>query len=366
MRGLRELCLVACAAAAFACDGDGNGDGDDGAETGGESGESGADEPPIPGTDGTGEPGPAGLFVAVGDGGRRASSADGASWEELIGSGVVDTSAEMGEEDILRAVAVGEGVAIAVGGGGTDWTGNAMIMRTNDGLSWEEDLVGGMAELDERKLDAIGYSEGVFIAAGHQAHILRSTDAGQTWARVYAEHPSRTTVFGVAGQGETFVLVGMHQDDWDQPKVAYVHRSTDAGQSFGAPSYFGDAGDQLVSIASSGELFVAVGPAQCLRSPAGEDWEPCGLSAGGFGAVSYLNGYFVVSYLDGVSTSTDGQAWSAHVVSPTGVPAEIVYGNGIYAGVRYYERGTSEALVDWSFVSHGAFPLRDLAFLPLE
>jgi hypothetical protein len=48
------------------------------------------------------------------------------------------------------------------------------------------------------------------------------------------------------------------------------------------------------------------------------------------------------------------------------VPNEILYGNGVYAGVRFYDRGTSEALVDWSFTTHGGFPLRDLAFLPLE
>jgi hypothetical protein len=77
-------------------------------------------------------------------------------------------------------------------------------------------------------------------------------------------------------------------------------------------------------------------------------------------------GYFVVTYLDGVSTSEDGESWSAHFVSSTGVPNEILYGNGVYAGVRFYDRGTSEALVDWSFTTHGGFPLRDLAFLPLE
>ena len=49
-----------------------------------------------------------------------------------------------------------------------------------------------------------------------------------------------------------------------------------------------------------------------------------------------------------------------------GVPGKVVYGNGLYAGVRFYDRGISEALVDWAFVTHGGFPLRDLAFLPLD
>jgi hypothetical protein len=340
--------------------GDGDGDGDASGDGDGDTG---------PGPD-TGDPGPMGIFVAVGDGGRRASSTDALSWDEIIGSGVIDTQAEMGEEDILRAIAVGDGVLIAVGGGGTDWTGNAMIMRSSDGVSWEENLVGGMDGLDDRKLDAIGYADGVFIAAGHQAHILRSDDAGSSWTRVYPEHPPDTTGFGVAGHAGTFVVVGSHRDAYDQPKVAYVQRSLDAGLTFEAPMFFGEDGDHLTSVASNGERFVAVGPKQCLRSSDGATWDPCGLAAlplgGSFGGVTIANEYFVVTYLDGVSTSEDGETWSAHFESSAGVPNEIFYGNGVYAGVRFYDRGTSEALVDWSFMTHGGFPLRDLAFLPLE
>jgi hypothetical protein len=344
----------------------------------GETGESG--EPGEPGAEGQDpndsddtsddpgeqQPGPKGMFIAVGDGGRRASSSDGLSWTELIGTGAIDTQAEDGEHDILRAVAVGQGVAIAVGGGGLDWNGNSMIMRSTDGLSWDEDLIAGVDGLDRRKLSAVGFVNGVFIAAGHQSHILRSADGGLSWTRVYPEHHSSTTVFGVAGHDQIFVLVGVHQDAWDQPKVSYVHRSSDAGQSFGAPSYFGQDGDQLTSVASNGERFVAVGPQQCLRSPDGVDWAACGLLGSSYKAVSFTNGRFVVTYADGVSTSSDGENWSAHVESPAGVPGEVVFGNGVYAGVRYYDRGVSEALGDWAFVTHGGFPLRDLVFLPLE
>jgi len=340
-------------------------------ETGDDSDEAGADsqgEGDNGDGDGDqgGDPGPKGVFVAVGDGGRRASSSDGLAWVEIIGSGAVDTQAEQGEEDILRAVVVGDGVVVAVGGGGGDWNGNAMIMRSTDGVSWDEDIVAGVAGVDTRKLAAVGFANGVFIAAGHQSHILRSADAGQSWTSVYGEHPSRTTVFGVAGHEHRFVLVGGHQAAHDAPKLSYVHVSADAGQSFGAPSYFGQDGDQLVSVASNGEVFVAVGPKRCLRSATGESWEPCGLLGSNYGAVSFTNQRFVVTYLDGVSTSSDGETWSVHVESMTGVPAEVVFGNGVYAGVRFYDRGTSEALGEWSFMTYGGFPLRDLAFLPLE
>src|SRR5690606_33373535 len=161
--------------------GDGDGDGDDEGDGDGDDTET--------------DPGPQGVFVAVGDGGRRASSTDGLAWDEIIGSGVVDTQAETGEEDILRAVAVGDGVIVAVGGGGNDWNGNAMIMRSTDGVTWEEDLLGGIDGLDARKLTAIGFANGVFIAGGHQSHILRSDDGGLSWTRVYGEHHSSTTVY---------------------------------------------------------------------------------------------------------------------------------------------------------------------------
>ena len=122
----------------------------------------------------------------------------------------------------------------------------------------------------------------------------------------------------------------------------------------------------LSSVASNGELFVAVGPNQCLRSPDGLDWVECGVGGSGYGAVVYTRERFVVTYSDGLSTSADGENWSGHVESATGVPAEVVFGNGVYAGLRYYDRGTSEALDAWAFVNHGSFPLRDLAFLPIE
>jgi hypothetical protein len=338
-------------------DNSGDGDGDSNDNSGDGDGDSTGDGDP--------DPGPQGVFVGVGDGGRRASSTDGVDWAEIVGSGVIDTQAETGQEDILRAVAVGDGVIVAVGGGGSDWNGNAMIMRSTDGVTWQEDLIGG-TNIANRKLSAIGFVDGVFIAGGHQAHILRSDDGGLGWTRVYGENHSSTTVYGVAGHGDLFVLVGIHQDAWDQPKVSYVHRSTDRGLSFEAPQWFGVDGDQLTSIASNGELFVAVGPQLCLRSVDGVVWEPCGLSSSSFGAVSFSRGRFIVTYQDGLSTSSNGESWSAHVTSPTGVPTEVVFGNGVYAGVRYYDRGISEALGEWSYVTHGGFPLRDLAFLPLE
>src|SRR5690606_20226944 len=170
-----------------------------------------------------------------------------------------------------------------------------------------------------------------------------------------------------AGHDDRFVLVGQRQDEYDAPRVSYVHVSTDAGQTFGAPNYFGDDGDQLGSVATNGEVFVAVGPNICLRSSdGGQAWDPCGLLGADYRGVTFTNGRFVVTYLDGLSTSKDGETWSPHAESMTGVPAEVVYGNGVYAGVRFYDRGTSEALSDWSFVSYGGFPLRAPAFLPLE
>jgi len=315
----------------------------------------------------TGEPGPAGIFVAVGDGGRRASSIDAIDWDEIVGSGVIDTGAEMGEEDILRAIAVGDGVAVAVGGGGADWNGNSMIMRSVDGTSWDEDVLAATPEIADRKLMAVGFADGVFIAGGRQTHILRSDDGGLSWTRPYPEHVGDTSVFDVAGAGGAFVLVGMHKDGYDTPEVAYVQRSSDAGLSFDEPTFFGVDGEFLTAVATNGEVYVATGPQVCLRSvDAGASWDDCGLGAPSYGEVHFARERFIVTYLDGLSTSNDGADWSPHVESSNGVPPKVVFGNGVYAGVRYYDRGLSETLDVWTYSTHGGFPLRDLAFLALE
>lgn len=395
MRGMREMremtvirhvqtfaFVLALPGLALGCTDAGGGEGDDASDetagddetadgdtVGDESGDDGpdsTDDTASDTSDTTGDPGPAGVFIGVGDGGRRASSSDASTWDELVGTGTFDTQAESGEEDILRAIAVGDGVAIAVGGGGSDWNGNAMIMRTTDGVGWDEDLVGGDEVLDARKLTAIGYADGVFVAAGYQGHILRSADGGLTWTASVDQHLDRSHAFGVAGHGQTFVVVGGHQDAWDAPLVSFVQRSDDGGQSFAAPNTFGSDGDNLTAVAASDGVFVATGPNVCLRSEDGDAWDDCGLDGAEFGRVSFTNDRFVVPYLDGVSTSIDGADWSPHVVSPTGVPPKVVFGNGLYAGIRYYDRGTSQALDAWTFSAHPSFPLRDLAFLALE
>ncbi len=81
----------------------------------------------------TGEPvGPMGTFLAVGDGGRRVRSQDGVTWEGQVGSGLLDADDEMAPPDALRALALGDGYVVAVGGGGNFFNGNSMVMRSTD------------------------------------------------------------------------------------------------------------------------------------------------------------------------------------------------------------------------------------------
>ena len=91
----------------------------------------------------TGEPvGPMGHFLAVGDGGRRVRSVDGVAWDGQVGTGLLDTDEETAAPDALRALAVGDGYVVAVGGGGNFFVGNSMVMRSTDGgASWQEDLL---------------------------------------------------------------------------------------------------------------------------------------------------------------------------------------------------------------------------------
>ena len=89
----------------------------------------------------------------------RARSVDGESWETQVGSGMLDLDSEMAPPDTLRALALGDGYVIAVGGGGNFFNGNAMVMRSDDGgMSWQEDLLAMPDGFQPHKLYGVAYS----------------------------------------------------------------------------------------------------------------------------------------------------------------------------------------------------------------
>jgi hypothetical protein len=103
-----------------------------------------------------------GLFVGVGDRGRRAYSRDGLHWDDVPGVKPLDT---------LIDIAFGNGVFVGVGLHG-------LRRSTRDGVTWSEPLRGREGE----HLNAIVWADDRFVAVAPGATFL-SPD-GQTWERL--------------------------------------------------------------------------------------------------------------------------------------------------------------------------------------
>lgn len=123
-----------------------------------------------------------GAFIAVGDNGRVARTADGAAWTTDLHAGTAS----------FRAVAAGGGVVVAVGEGGS------VATSTDAGASWSTQVVG-----DGHPWSGVVHGQDGFLIGGG-GELYASPD-GVTWRIVNASSvvPMATTgpfVFGVVGE----------------------------------------------------------------------------------------------------------------------------------------------------------------------
>lgn len=115
-----------------------------------------------------------GLYVAVGDRGRRAASSDGREWKDASDVKAIDT---------LVDVAFGKGLFVGVGL-------NGLRMSSEDGLKWSGRLVGEEGE----HCNSVLFTGEQFVAVGLGATYF-SPD-GRTWARKENKDAPLTAVFG--------------------------------------------------------------------------------------------------------------------------------------------------------------------------
>lgn len=342
-------------------------------ETGGETGGTavGEDSGGAPGTGDTGDGGedstsggvdePVGTFVAVGDGGRRLWSSDGEAWQGLVGSGELDVDSETAAKDALRAVAVGDGYMLAVGGGGTYWAGNAMVMRSTDaGVTWQEDLLINSPDVQQSKLYGVAISGQNAVASGVRGKRIRSGDGGLTWTDVTFEDQN-ARLLAVAAIGDTFVVVGWTEDAYDAPKTSAITTSADAGLTWGAVD---ESRPRLDTVVAGNDTFIALGAEVCLRGSDGVNWDDCGLGQAQYIGVSFAGGEFVVVTPAGIATATDGETWTPPVMPPFGAPKLVARGNDRWVGIRWTDRGFAEKIEDWTYASYTTEPLRALVFVP--
>ena len=275
------------------------------------------------------------IFVAVGYGGRRAASRDGAQWEhdqELAPNGGDDST-------LLCDVAFGKGVFVAVGGGDTV----APYWVTRDGGTWKEIRPGWKGRIGH-----IAFGNGRFVAGG--GHLTWSED-GENWKQgvkipfdkgVHLRH----IVFG----NGVFVGAG---DCWSKEAAWYrvvtpdgetvAHFETGKlpvrGLTFGAGRFVAVQGDGSIessadgktwerseldpdkgsgSVLWTGKGFVVSGGKTALMSPDGRSWTrttsriPCSPLAGGGGV--FVGG----SWKHGLWTSVDALAWKQSSLSDGG------------------------------------------------
>src|SRR5689334_15907333 len=275
------------------------------------------------------------IFVAVGYGGRRASSPDGVRWEydqELAANGGDDWT-------LLCDVAFGKGVFVAVGGGDN----YAPYQVTRDGKTWKEIRPGWKGRIGH-----IAFGKGRFVAGGGTFSI---SEDGEHW-KLGAKIPFakgvhlRHIVFGngvFLGAGDTW----SKEAGWyrvvtpDGESVTHFEhgKMPVRGLTFGAKRFVAVQGDGSIenstdgvtwerseiepdkgywSILWTGKQFIVSGGKAALVSPDGRSWTttttriPCSPLAGHDGI------YVAGSWKHGLWSSTDGLSWKPSSLSDSG------------------------------------------------
>jgi hypothetical protein len=266
-----------------------------------------------------------GRFVAVGEQGKIAYSADGASWTAVSNSRFGDSTIRAIVWGGNRFVAVGDGNKIAYSADGVTWTaarnspfndriydiawgGNRFVAVTEDGMAYSADgatwtrVTNSPAE----EILTIAYGGGRFVAMGYDSSydniFLYSTD-GARWTAV----PNNVVDFDMTGVG-----------------IAYGNNRFIAGGWSGQMAYSAD-GVRWTAIANHPNCAAINGFAYGINAEGNGRWVAVGWGAEGFefgGAMAY---------------STDGSRWTPITDSPFNASFSsvraVAYANGRFVAV---------------------------------
>ncbi len=259
----------------------GSDDGSDGTTTG--------DEPPPPEA----------IAVAVGYGTRRVRSDDGLSWTDFV-----EVNPNGGDDDqLLRGVCYGDGIFLAVGGGGSGFS-----LRSADGIAWTDES----HTLDAFVSDCVRLGD-VFVIAGGNGLRARSIDDGVTWqddSPYYAGHYR-----AIAASESIAVAVGHTYGEGTVGLVA----TTDGSGPWSS--------EQLVGAQYSGHgiafghgVFVTHDADGVLRSSTdGAQWDDAYDFDAGEGWVHFADGQFITAGDGSYWTSVDGSSWQSQAGDVRGV-----------------------------------------------
>ena len=281
-----------------------------------------------------------GVFVAVGEGGRRISSHDGRQWKN-------DTRWAVGAADAdeaLHDIAFGLRRFIAVGGGAA----KGRIVSTRDGKTWRE------LPAPRGCVETIVFGGGRFIA-GHGGELLWSEDGEKFVAGAKLEWPGTARALRAAwGDGEgghRCVIVGDLDPGGGPPRESW-RASTPDGTRFTSQ----DRGTRPTrDVAYGAGHWVVVGPDGLIESSIdGQNWQPRTAEPGeDFQRVVWTGTRFLVSGGKVAWSSPDGVTWAKAAAA---IPCRLAWARERALGIGFSAGGNIHISTDLAAWPRLPFP----------
>jgi len=242
------------------------------------------------------------LFVAVSDAGKIFSSPDGIVWAPQ-NSGV-GTS--------LNAVTYSNGIYMAVGAGG-------VVLTSGDAITWT--LQTSATAVNTLELLAVaGNGAGGFVATGANGRIINSTTNGTSWA-VATVNPNAgvNALNGITFGNSKYVAVGaggtLQTSTDGNTWLAGVWNGTPAAAALNGVAYAATiTADNGITYTTTGATFVVIGANGTLvTSPDGATWtlQTTPVTSSNLNAVAYGRQFVVVGDTGVIFTSANGLSWTA-------------------------------------------------------
>ena len=253
-------------------------------------------------------------LVAVGYGGRRMSTTDGRTWEN------VQQWTDKGADDWFNLISVchGKGKFVCVGGGG--WSRDTQagpILVSTDGKTWRE-----VAKYPFR-VSPVEFDGKRFVAGGPNHRLLWSED-GEKWndgadITLPSEIPGWAFWFrkGAVGNGAFIFMgnAGPKQATW------WTVVSKD-GQTV---DHFTTEVPKTEELAFGAGRFLAATKDAVLSSTDGIQWQPVSVPADEYKGVLWTGHHFFLTGKKSTYTSADGKAWTEFGKPP---PCRVIFSDG--------------------------------------
>ncbi len=281
------------------------------------------------------------LAIGVGNWGLRSWSTDDTTWNAC---GNMATGNDH-SPDLLRNIAFGDGVWIAVGG-----DANSMVMRSLDGAHWQENLHPTTRCPGEpypssctNWMEGLAYGNGVWLAGGGNGALMRSNDRGLTWTGLHPS-PSIPAIRSLAFAQGVFVA----------GTDAAIAVSTDQGSSWTRfPAPFS------TTISFGGGRFFALGARWngsgfdriCLSSAdLGVSWQPCAADAANAEQLVWGGTRWIGRVSNGYISSADGITWAPRV-AVNDFPYNLRFDGTRWLALGGRRYSTSTDLLTWTVLA---------------